>query len=88
MSKSTERVRIEVGFDGGQTLVALVDEASADKLEKALADGLDGALSLDSEDGRTVIATRILDRKFPQTRDGYVKGQDAETRRSAELKAV
>jgi len=58
MSKNTDWVRIEVGFDGGQTLVALVDEASADKLEKALADGLDGSLSLDSEDGRTVIATR------------------------------
>ncbi len=58
MSKSTDRIRIEVGFDGGQTLVALVDEASADKLEKALVDGLDGALTLDSEDGRTIIATR------------------------------
>ena len=58
MSKSTEWIRIEVGFDGGQTLVALVDEASADKLEKALADGLDGALTLDTEDGRTIIATR------------------------------
>ena len=58
MSKSTEWIRIEVGFDGGQTLVALVDEASADKLEKALADGLDGALTLETEDGRTIIATR------------------------------
>ena len=60
MSKSTERVRIEVGFDGGQTLVALVDEASADKLEKALADGIEGALSLDSEDGRTIVHTRRI----------------------------
>jgi hypothetical protein len=74
MSKSTERVRIEVGFDGGQTLVALVDEASADKLEKALADGLDGALSLDSEDGRTVIATRrivFLKRYARESRLGF-----------------
>ena len=60
MSKSTERVRIEVGFDGGQTLVALVDEASADKLEKALADGIDGALALDTEDGRTIVHTRRI----------------------------
>jgi hypothetical protein len=58
MSKSTERIRIEVGFDGGQTLVALVDEASADKLEKALADGTEGSLSLDAEDGRTIVVTR------------------------------
>lgn len=60
MSKSTERVRIEVGFDGGQTLVALVDEASADKLEKALSDGIDGALALDTEDGRTIVHTRRI----------------------------
>ena len=60
MSKSTERVKIEIGFDGGQALNALVDEASADKLEKALADGLDGALSLDSDDGRTIVVTRRI----------------------------
>lgn len=60
MSKSTERVKIEIGFDGGQALNALVDEASADKLEKALADGIDGALSLDSDDGRTIVVTRRI----------------------------
>ena len=60
MSKSTERVKIEIGFDGGQALNALVDEASADKLEKALADGLDGALSLDSDDGHTIVVTRKI----------------------------
>ena len=60
MSKSTERVKIEIGFDGGQALNALVDEASADKLEKALADGIDGALSLDSDDGRTIVVTRKI----------------------------
>ncbi len=60
MSKSTERVKIEIGFDGGQALNALVEEASADKLEKALAEGLDGALSLDSDDGRTIVVTRRI----------------------------
>ena len=60
MSKSTERVKIEIGFDGGQALNALVEEASADKLEKALADGIDGALSLDSDDGRTIVVTRKI----------------------------
>jgi hypothetical protein len=60
MSKSTERVKIEIGFDGGQALNALVDEASADRLEKALADGIDGALSLDSDDGRTIVVTRKI----------------------------
>ena len=60
MSKSTERVKIEIGFDGGQALNALVDEASADKLEQALADGIDGALSLESDDGRTIVVTRKI----------------------------
>ena len=60
MSKSTERVKIEIGFDGGQALNAHVDEASADKLEKALTDGVDGVLSLDSDDGRTIVVTRRI----------------------------
>ena len=60
MSKSTERVKIEIGFDGGQALNAHVDEASADKLEKALTDGVDGVLSLDSDDGRTIVVTRKI----------------------------
>jgi hypothetical protein len=74
MSKSTERVRIEVGFDGGQTLVTLVTEESADKLEKALTDGVDGALALDSEDGRTIVHTRrivFLKRFSRDTRVGF-----------------
>lgn len=60
MSKSTERVKIEIGFDGGQALNALVDEASADRLEKALTDSVDGALSLDSDDGRTIVVARRI----------------------------
>ena len=60
MSKSTERVKIEIGFDGGQALNAHVDEASADRLEKALTDGVDGVLSLDSDDGRTIVVTRKI----------------------------
>ena len=60
MLKSTERVKIEIGFDGGQALNAHVDEASADKLEKALTDGVDGVLSLDSDDGRTIVVTRRI----------------------------
>jgi len=37
---------------------------------------------------RTVIAARLLDRKFPQTRDGYTKlGKSVEAKK-ANLKAV
>jgi hypothetical protein len=59
---SPERVRIEIAFDGGQIMGALVTSASADALEQALgsadlrAGSGDAALSLDAEDGRYTIA--------------------------------
>jgi hypothetical protein len=59
---SNERVRIEIAFDGGQIMGALVTPASADALEEALgsadlrAGAGDAALSLDAEDGRYTIA--------------------------------
>ena len=56
-----ERVRIEVGFDGGQIMGALVTGESADALEQALADDGGPALMLDTEDGRyTVAIARIV----------------------------
>jgi hypothetical protein len=54
------RVRIEVGFDGGQIMGAFVDLASADQLEQALQDG-PPTLSLETDDGRyTVVLSRVL----------------------------
>ena len=59
---STERVRIEVAFDGGQIMGAFVTPASADALEQALgsadvrAGAGDAALALEAEDGRYTIA--------------------------------
>jgi hypothetical protein len=58
----TERVRVEIAFDGGQIMGALLTLASADALEQALgsadlrAGTGDAALSLDAEDGRYTIA--------------------------------
>jgi hypothetical protein len=58
----TERVRVEIAFDGGQIMGAIVTSASADALEQALgaadlrAGSGDAALSLDAEDGRYTIA--------------------------------
>ena len=55
-----DRVRIEVGFDGGQIMGGLVSSEAADELEKALAgaaDG-DGTFSLEAEDGRYILALR------------------------------
>jgi hypothetical protein len=55
-------VRIEIAFDGGQIMSALIATSSADALEQALgaadlrAGTGEAALSLDAEDGRYTIA--------------------------------
>jgi len=57
-----DRVRIEIGFDGGQVMSALVTSASADSLEQGLgsaelrAGAGEAALTLEAEDGRYTIA--------------------------------
>src|SRR4029077_5558170 len=59
---SPERVRIEIAFDGGQIMGALVAPARADALDAALgavgvpAGAGEAALALDAEDGRYTIA--------------------------------
>ena len=53
-----ERIRIEVAFDGGQIMSALISVDGADALERALADGRDDALSLEAEDGRYIVPLR------------------------------
>jgi len=46
-----ERVRVELGFEGGQVIGGFVDAASADQLEKALHEDGPRVVVLDSEDG-------------------------------------
>jgi hypothetical protein len=56
-----DRVRIEIGFDGGQVMSAYVETGSADELEQSLGAGGVGAFQLDAEDGRyTVTLPRIV----------------------------
>ena len=56
-----ERVRIEFGFDGGQGMAVHVDVATADALEKALADTPDQAFPLEADDGRyTIRLSRVV----------------------------
>jgi hypothetical protein len=57
---STEKIRIEIGFDGGQVMGAHVSASAADELERALASAGDGAFAIDTEDGRTVVAIRRI----------------------------
>lgn len=51
-----ESARIEVGFDGGQIMSAIVTAASADALERAVGAMSDGTLQLEAQDGRYTVA--------------------------------
>jgi hypothetical protein len=53
-----ERVRIEIGFEGGQIMSAQVAAADADRLEQALGGDDGGALALNVDDGRYTVALR------------------------------
>jgi hypothetical protein len=56
-----ETVRVEIGFEGGQIIAAVVSPEAADAVERALAAGSQGALQLDAEDGRiTVVMARVV----------------------------
>ena len=51
-----KRLRVEIAFDGGQVLAALVEPRAAEELERALDRGGDGAFTLDAEDGHYTVA--------------------------------
>jgi hypothetical protein len=56
-----ELTRIEIAFDGGQIMSALVTGESAAALERALKASSDSTLQLDAEDGGyTVVLPRIV----------------------------
>lgn len=56
-----DRVRIEVGFEGGQVMSAFVEDATADELEQALSGAANGAFKLEAEDGRyTLTLSRVV----------------------------
>jgi hypothetical protein len=57
-----ERVRIEIGFEGGQIMGAHVEVSAAEELERALNSGsADGAFQIEAEDGRyTLPLARIV----------------------------
>jgi hypothetical protein len=66
-----ERVRLEIGFEGGQISALIVTAPTADELEHALEAGRDEALSIEAEDGRYTI---------PLSRIAYVKRFARESR--------
>ncbi len=60
MTDTSERIRIEIAFEGGQVLTVQVPAAAGDDLDRALA-GDQGSLSFEAEDGRyTVSVAKIV----------------------------
>jgi hypothetical protein len=55
-----ERIRIELAFEGGQTIGAVVTAEAAERLEDALGGERDGVFQLEAEDGSYVIPLRSL----------------------------
>ncbi|HET8894302.1 MAG TPA: hypothetical protein VFM96_09430 [Gaiellaceae bacterium] len=72
-----ERVRIEVGFDGGQVVSGFVDVDSADQLERALHSDGPRVVVLNAEDGpyHVVVPTVAYFRRFTRaSRVGFGSG--------------
>jgi hypothetical protein len=68
------RIRLEIAFEGGQTLLAAVTADVADGLQRALAGGDDTVFELDSDDVHYVIALRrvVYVKRFArETRIGF-----------------
>jgi hypothetical protein len=55
MAASDERVRVDIGFEGGSTLTLAIAALEADSLEQRLRSGDGGVAELESEDGRLLV---------------------------------
>jgi hypothetical protein len=56
----SERIRIEIAFEGGQALNVFVLPTVADELDRALTDRSEGAVTFEAEDGRYSVAVRKI----------------------------
>ena len=69
-----DKVRVEVVDEGGQAFTALMSVDAADELERRLADGEEGILSIDAEDGRYAVVLRrvvYIKRFLRESRVGF-----------------
>lgn len=56
-----DRIRIEIGFDGGQVMSAYVQTAVADEIERSLDGSAGGTAQIEAEDGRyTISLARVV----------------------------
>ncbi len=58
--EGSDRVRLEIAFDGPQFLSVTVPAMTADDLDRALADGHEGSLTFESDEGRYTVSTRRI----------------------------
>ena len=57
----TERIRVEIAFDGQQVLSLYMPLETADEIARALSGDRDGSVSFDADDGRyTVVLKRVV----------------------------
>jgi hypothetical protein len=57
----TERIRVEIAFDGQQVLSLYVPLETADDIDRALSGDRDGSVSFDADDGRyTLVLKRVV----------------------------
>ena len=72
-----DRVRIEIAFDGGQIMGAVVDVGTVDELERSLGQAGEGGFALESEDGRYTVSLRriVYVKRFTrEARVGFTPG--------------
>jgi hypothetical protein len=55
---SSDRIRIEIAFDGGQVIGANVEPATAEALERALHGGAQESFPLEADDGHYTVALK------------------------------
>ena len=57
----TERIRVEIAFDGTQVLSLYMPLETADEIDRALSGDRDGSVSFDADDGRyTLVLKRVV----------------------------
>jgi hypothetical protein len=55
---STDRIRVEIAFDGGQVIAANVESATAEGLERALQGMTQETFPLEADDGHYTVALK------------------------------
>jgi hypothetical protein len=72
--EGSDRVRLEIAFDGQQFLTVTVPTMTADDLDRALGEGGDSSISFESDEGRYTVSTRrivYVKRSARETRVGF-----------------